>query len=109
MWKMRSDSAEEPTQTPKMNAVQVIEHVNQVMENEYVYQVPSLRYQISYKALSAKDGEYGYWHVTVEKKTEAQRLYESQWTPYPGSTPQRDIIYRFLEEATGELTPTAVP
>lgn len=97
-----------PEPAPSMNAAQVIEHVNQVMENEYEYGNPSLRIQTSYKALSAKNGEYGYWHITVERKAELQRLNEDQWTPYPGSPTEKDIIYKYFEEATGQLTPTAV-
>lgn len=45
---------------PTMTAAQVIEHVNQVLKNEYTYQSSTLRYEIRYNALNAVYGEPNY-------------------------------------------------
>lgn len=95
--------ASESPQTPKMTAAQVIEHINNVQENEYFYQGLILRYEIRYNALSAEEWKItpemkGVWHVTVKVVTEYQRLYEGQWVPFPGFQPKIDTFkYRFYE------------
>ena len=95
--------APESPQPPKMTAAQVIEHINNVLENEYFYQGSVLRYEIRYNALSAEVWEIipemkGIWHITVKVVTEYQRLYEGQWVPFPGYQPKIDTYkYRFYE------------
>ena len=98
---------EEPQSTTStMTAAEVVQHVNQVLKNEYIYRTLTTRYEIRYAALSAEQWEIRgqtlelVWHVTVRVTTEYQRLHEGQWILGAASpNPATEIrTYRFFEK-----------
>ena len=90
-----------------MTAAEVVQHVNLVLMDVYKDIDAYARYETRHKAeLARYSSDTGYWHVTVRKTTQKQRLYSGLWRLDPAEQTQTNIEYYLFEETTAQLTPT---